>query len=81
MTTNMAAPVDRQRLGRRGPLAAEHGITSWPKWQPAVGEQSWKQGSKAAKTAIRMQLLAKLTHMAPLNACLKSMATAKKAEH
>ena len=34
MTTNMAAPVDRQRLGRRGPLAAEPSTISWP-WQPA----------------------------------------------
>ena len=30
----MAAPVDRQRLGRRGPLAAEPSTISWP-WQPA----------------------------------------------
>ena len=34
MTTNMAAPVDRQRLGRRGPLAAEPSTISWP-CQPA----------------------------------------------
>ena len=30
MTTNMAAPVDRQRLGRRGPLAVGPGNVSWP---------------------------------------------------
>lgn len=62
MTTNMAAPVDRQRLGRRGPLAAEHGTTSWPKWLPAM-EQSC-QGSKA-RSSCKIHFLIKLTHMTP----------------
>ena len=58
----MAAPVDRQRLGRRGPLAAEHGTTSWPKWLPAM-EQSC-QGSKA-RSSCKIHFLIKLTHMTP----------------
>ena len=56
MTTNMAAPVDRQRLGRRGPLAVGPGNVSWP------AEVEGKAALKKAASSWTIWHFFELTH-------------------